>query len=108
VSGDDAVLRFARHGTAPSHWYTAYVYPTTEPDFYSATGAYRIEAGATADGHLLGYRLTYTPLSGGGEIPARRQDLGWEGGFGVAKETCARHLRAMLAEADSDRAVVVL
>lgn len=87
-----SALKFARHGKAPQHWFVAYVYPTLEPDLYSATGMYRIEAGSTADGHLLGYQLSYVPLFEGGEVCSRREDLGWSGGFGYAKEACARHL----------------
>lgn len=102
------VLRFARHGTAPGHWYTAYVYPTLEPDFYSATGVYRIEAASTADGHSPGYKVSYTPMHAGGEVSARADQLGWEGSFEYAQRSCARHLTARLAEQGLDNQTVAV
>ena len=96
------VLRFALHGTAPAHWYIAYVYPTLEPDFYSATGMYRIEPCP------VGYSIAYVPMAAGGHVLPDTEHVGLEGGYSQAKAAAVRHLTARLVDARVDNQTVVV
>jgi hypothetical protein len=73
-------LKFSRFGKAPCHWHAA----RTSDE----TGLYRLQPCP------VGYEVTYVPMSGGGEIVSRRENLGLEGSFANAKRTAQRHLEA--------------
>ena len=86
-----APLRFSRFGKAPEHHHAALA-GTTENDFYAATGMYRLQPCP------VGYEISYVPMSGGGEIVARREHLGLAGSFKNAKRTAQQHADRRAAE----------
>lgn len=79
-----STLRFSRFGKAPGHHHAALA-GTPENDFYAATGIYRLTPCP------VGYEVSYTPMSGGGEIPARREHLGRVTDFPAARRVAQGH-----------------